>query len=94
MVISIKDVEHVAILARLDLAEREKYLYTEQLDGILDYMQKLQELNLDHILPTAHALPMQNVLREDKTHPSIERSEVLQNAPQQERGQFKVPKIV
>jgi len=94
MVISIKDVEHVALLARLDLAEEEKHLYTEQLNAILDYIGKLQELNTDDISPTAHVLPIHNVLREDKNRPSIDRSEVLQNAPHQEEGQFRVPKIV
>lgn len=94
MVISIKDVEHVALLARLDLAEEEKHLYTEQLNAILDYIGKLQELDTDDISPTAHVLPIHNVLREDRTHLSIDRSEVLQNAPHQEEGQFRVPKIV
>ncbi|MEL7567732.1 MAG: Asp-tRNA(Asn)/Glu-tRNA(Gln) amidotransferase subunit GatC [Dehalobacterium sp.] len=94
MAISIKDVEHVALLARLDLAEEEKQLYTEQLNAILDYIGKLQELNTDDIPPTAHVLPIHNVLREDKSRPSIERSEVLQNAPRQEEGQFRVPRIV
>ena len=94
MVISIKDVEHVALLARLDLAEDEKQLYTEQLNAILDYIGKLQELDTEDISPTAHVLPIHNVMREDVTRSSIERSEVLQNAPRQEEGQFKVPKIV
>lgn len=94
MVISLKDVEHVALLARLELAEEEKHLYTEQLNAILDYIGKLQELDTDDIPPTAHVLPIYNVLREDEVHPSMDREAVLQNAPHREEGQFRVPKIV
>lgn len=94
MGISIKDVEHVALLARLDLAEGEKQMYMGQLNSILEYMEKLQELNTDHIPPTAHVLPLHNVLREDRPRPSMDPIEVLQNAPLKEKGHFRVPKIV
>jgi aspartyl-tRNA(Asn)/glutamyl-tRNA(Gln) amidotransferase subunit C len=94
MVVSMKDVEHVALLARLELSEDEKHLYAEQLNAIIDYMGKLQELNTDDIPPTAHVLPIHNVLRKDLPRPSIDRNEALQNAPHQEKGLFKVPKIV
>lgn len=94
MAISIQDVEHVAMLARLELNEEEKHLYTEQLNAILEHMSKLQELDTTDVPPTAHILPLRNVLREDEVRPSMDREEVLQNAPNQEEGQFRVPKIV
>lgn len=94
MVISKKDVEHVALLARLELSEEEKQLYAGQLNAILDYMGKLKELDTDDIPPTAHVLPIHNVLRKDLPRPSMGRNEVLKNAPQKEQGQFKVPRIV
>lgn len=94
LTISIKDVEHVAMLARLELTEDEKHLYTEQLNAILQSMDKLQELDTTDVAPTAHVLPIENVFREDLVRPSMSRDEVLKNAPWEEDGQFRVPKIV
>jgi len=94
MGISVKDVEHVALLARLDLTEKEKLMYTEQLNAILGYMEKLQELDTKDVPPTAHVLPIHNVFRPDDVRPSMDREEVLKNAPNQEEGLFRVPKIV
>ncbi|ATW23453.1 Asp-tRNA(Asn)/Glu-tRNA(Gln) amidotransferase subunit GatC [Candidatus Formimonas warabiya] len=94
MAISLKDVEHVAMLARLELTAEEKEMYTGQLNAILEYIGKLQELDTSQIPPTAHVLPIHNVLREDQVRPSMDRAEVLQNAPYEEEGQFRVPKIV
>lgn len=98
MVIQVKitrqEVEHVALLARLELTEEEVVTYTEQLNSILDYAAMLDNLNTEEILPTAHALPLHNVLREDQVHPSLEREKVLANAPEAEEGFFKVPRIV
>lgn len=89
-----KDVEHVAALARLELSEDEKHLYTEQLNAILQSMEKLKELDTTSVPPTAHVLPIQNVFREDQVRPSMDRDAVLENAPAEENGQFRVPKIV
>lgn len=94
MNISIKDVEHVALLARLELTEEEKATYTQQLNAILHSMDKLQELDTSNVTPTAHVLPLHNVFREDVVKPSMDRDSVLQNAPWEEEGQFRVPKIV
>ncbi|MDD2497440.1 MAG: Asp-tRNA(Asn)/Glu-tRNA(Gln) amidotransferase subunit GatC [Desulfitobacteriaceae bacterium] len=94
MAISVKDVEHVALLARLELSDEEKNMYTEQLNTILGYMEKLKELDTAGVPPTAHVLPIHNVLREDVERPSMDREKVLQNAPYREDGQFRVPKIV
>lgn len=92
--ISKEDVEHVALLARLALKEEEKDLYTQQLNKILDAAKALQELNTEHVPPTAHVLPIQNVFREDKIGQHIDPKEALANAPDREENFFKVPKIV
>lgn len=92
--ISKQDVEHVALLARLELSEEEKELYTQQLNKILDAARALQEVNTDDVPPTAHVLPIQNVFREDKLGQHIDPERVLVNAPDREENYFKVPKIV
>ncbi|AEG15261.1 Aspartyl/glutamyl-tRNA(Asn/Gln) amidotransferase subunit C [Desulfofundulus kuznetsovii DSM 6115] len=92
--ITIKDVEHVALLARLELSEEEKQMYTKQLNAILEYAQMLNELNTDDIPPTAHVLPLKNVWREDEVGEHLPPEEVLANAPETEGQFFKVPRIV
>lgn len=92
--ISKQDVEHVALLARLELSEEEKELYTRQLNKILDAARALQELNTDGVPPTAHVLPIQNVFREDRVGEHIDPEKALSNAPDREENFFKVPKIV
>ncbi len=92
--ISKKDVEHVALLARLELSSEEKETFTEQLGQILEHAAKIQKLNTDKIPPTAHIAPLNNVLRDDKTDKCLSNEEALSNAPKQEDGGFVVPKIV
>ncbi|WP_072774827.1 Asp-tRNA(Asn)/Glu-tRNA(Gln) amidotransferase subunit GatC [Desulfitobacterium chlororespirans] len=94
MKISREEVEHVAFLARLALTEEELVTNTEQLNSILDYAAMLEKLNTDDIKPTAHAVPLHNVLREDQVKPSMAREKVLANAPDAQDGFFKVPRIV
>lgn len=94
MKISRQEVEHVAMLARLELSEEEVATYTEQLNSILDYAAMLDQLNTDGIAPTAYAVPLHNVIREDQVLPSFDREKVLANAPVAEDGFFKVPRIV
>lgn len=94
MRITKKDVEHVALLSRLDLTEEEKEAYTKQLNSIIDYMNKINELDTEGVEPTAHVLPIYNVMREDEVGESLDREKVLKNAPEKEDGQFKVPRIV
>ncbi|MBZ4686690.1 MAG: glutamyl-tRNA(Gln) amidotransferase, subunit [Clostridiales bacterium] len=94
MRITKKDVEHVALLSRLDLTEEEKEAYTKQLNSIIDYMNKINELDTEGVEPTAHVLPIYNVMREDEVGESLDREKVLENAPEKENGQFKVPRIV
>ena len=87
-------VEHVAMLARLGLSEEEKAIFEEQLDRILAYAEKINELDTSDVEPTSHVLPLKNVMREDKVRPSFSRDEIMMNAPEKERGFFRVPKII
>lgn len=94
MKITIETVEHVANLARLYLSEEEKKEMANTLSSILDYMDKLNELDTTDVPPTAHIIPLKNVFREDVVKESLPREEVLKNAPEKERGFFKVPRII
>jgi aspartyl-tRNA(Asn)/glutamyl-tRNA(Gln) amidotransferase subunit C len=94
MGITMQDVEHVAGLARLELTPEEKEKFTGQLNAILKYMDKLNELNTDGVEPTSHVLPLVNVMREDEPRPSWPIEQVLKNAPDEEDGQFKVPAVL
>jgi aspartyl-tRNA(Asn)/glutamyl-tRNA(Gln) amidotransferase subunit C len=88
------DISYVAHLARLELSEEEKVRFSAQLKDILVYVDKLAELDVTGVEPTAHAVPLTNVLRKDEARPSIEREKVLRNAPQQAQNLFIMPKIV
>jgi len=88
------DVEHVARLARLGLSEEEKKLFAEQLSAILTFADNLKKLNTQDVPPTAHAIPMKNVFREDKIVPCQDTSDILANAPEEETHMFRVPRIV
>ncbi|MDQ1911866.1 Asp-tRNA(Asn)/Glu-tRNA(Gln) amidotransferase subunit GatC [Paenibacillus sp. GD4] len=94
MSITIKDVEHVAALARLELSEQEKEQFTEQLNAILKYAEQLEKLDTEGVEPTSHAMPLVNVMREDESRPSYPIEKVLKNAPDEEDGQFKVPAVL
>lgn len=94
MKISRQDVEHVALLARLELTEQEIEEYTGQLNAILEYAAVLEQLDTGDVPPTAHAVPLHNVMRIDEVRPSMSQAKVLQNAPDSEDGFFRVPKIV
>ncbi|MUT68625.1 Asp-tRNA(Asn)/Glu-tRNA(Gln) amidotransferase subunit GatC [Paenibacillus sp. NEAU-GSW1] len=94
MSITLKDVEHVANLARLELTEQEKEQFTGQLNAILKYAEKLNSLDTDGVEPTSHVLPITNVMREDITRESLPIEKVLLNAPDEEDGQIKVPAVL
>ena len=89
-----KDVEHVALLSRLDLSETELDKFTGQLDAILEYIDVLNQVDTSAVEPMAHVLEIRNVMRADEVQPSLPREAALQNAPEAEDGFFKVPKIV
>ena len=92
--LSKEEIEHIAMLARLSLTEEEKELFGEQLSSILDYMEKLNELDTEHIEPTSHVLTLSNVMREDAPRDSIPREDALSNAPDRTDKFYRVPKIV
>ena len=88
------DVKYVAHLARLALTPAEEEKFGAQLKNILGYIEKLKELDVSQIEPTAHAVPLVNVFRQDVARPSIPHEDALRNAPAQANGLFIVPKIV
>ena len=94
MKISKEEVEHVALLARLKFSETEKERFTTQLNSILEYMDKLKELDTSRVEPTFHAVAQKNVFREDQVLPSSPQDLTLSNAPDGDRGFFRVPKII
>lgn len=94
MKLSRQEVEHVALLARLELTEEEICKYTEQLNSVLEHAEMLQKLDTTEIVPTAHAVELYNVMRNDEIKTSIEQEKALQNAPDSEGGFFRVPRIV
>jgi aspartyl-tRNA(Asn)/glutamyl-tRNA(Gln) amidotransferase subunit C len=88
------DVKYVAHLARLSLSPEEEQKISEQLGHILGYIEKLKEVDVTGVEPTAHAFPLVNVTRPDEIRPSISQEDALRNAPAQANGLFMVPKIV
>jgi aspartyl-tRNA(Asn)/glutamyl-tRNA(Gln) amidotransferase subunit C len=94
MKITRKDVENVALLSRLELDENNIEKLTGQMNAILDYVDMLSKVNTEGVEPTAHVLPLKNVMRADEAKPSLPRELALANAPEQEDGYFKVPKIM
>ncbi len=88
------EVEHVARLARLGLAGEDREKFSRQLNGILIYMEKLGGLDTEGVEPLAHVLPLENVLRSDKSRPGIGRDKALANAPEKKDGLFKVPPVI
>ena len=87
-------IEHVANLARLNLTENEKEKMTSEMTNIISYVDKLNELDTSNVPPTSHVKPVNNVFREDRVLKSYDREKILSNAPSQENGCFKVPKVV
>jgi len=94
MKITLQEVEHVARLARLALSEEEKEEMRSQLDRILGYIEKLDQLDTSAVEPTSHVIPMTNVFRDDALLPSLSREEALANGPDRQEGFFRVPRII
>jgi len=89
--INLKEVAH---LARLELTAEEEQKLGAQLGSILTYIEKLKEVDVSNVEPTAHAFPLVNVTRPDEVRPSLPHEEAMRNAPAQSNGLFVVPKIV
>jgi aspartyl-tRNA(Asn)/glutamyl-tRNA(Gln) amidotransferase subunit C len=94
MKITREEVEHVAHLARLNLGQEELKKMTEQLDNILSYVAKLDEIDTKNIIPTTHAFSISNAFRDDRVSDSLSQGEALANCPQQNGTCFIVPRII
>jgi aspartyl-tRNA(Asn)/glutamyl-tRNA(Gln) amidotransferase subunit C len=92
--ITIEELEHVARLARLSFSSDELSAFTGQLNDILGYVAKLEELDTGGVTPTTHALQVTNVFRQDEVKPSLPVEEAVANAPEEENGAFVVPRII
>ena len=88
------DVHYIADLARLKLTPEEERQFGAQLGQVLGYMEKLREVDVSQVEPTAHPVPMTNITRADETQPSLANDDALANAPAKANGLFLVPKIV
>jgi len=88
------DVKYVANLARIQLTAEEEQKFGAQLQHVLGYIEKLRELDVSAVEPTAHAVPLVNVTRKDDVRPSMPHEDALRNAPSKANGLFLVPKIV
>lgn len=94
MSVTKKDVEHIAELARLKFNDDELNNFTDQLNEILTYVEKLNELDTGNVRPLSHPVEGENVFREDLVKPSVKREEALKNAPESSEEFFKVPKVI
>ena len=94
MPLSMGEVEHIAELAKLALTEEEKERLQEELSAILDYAERLQQIDTSDIPPTATVLPVDTVLRPDESRPSPPREALLKNAAEQEDGQYRVDVVL
>ena len=94
MRLSQKEVEHIALLARLKLTDEERQRMTTQLNDIMGFFEQLGELDTTDVPPTSHVIPMSNVLRADVAKPSLPVEDVLENAPDRAGDTFRVPRVV
>ncbi|MEM0897888.1 MAG: Asp-tRNA(Asn)/Glu-tRNA(Gln) amidotransferase subunit GatC [Verrucomicrobiota bacterium] len=88
------DLQKLAILARIELTDDELARFAPQLEKVLGYIEKLEELDVDGIEPTAHAAPVFDVMREDVSRPGFGAEKALQNAPKRAGDQFQVAKVI
>ncbi len=88
------DIKHVAKLARLSLTDEEAKHYANQLDGILTYIDTLTRYDLDGVAPTAHAMPVYDVLRADEPRPGLTQDQALSNAPKRIADQIQIPQVI
>jgi len=94
MKITLEEVEHVARLARLEVSPAEKEELTRQMNRILQYMEKLNELDTAGVPPTSHVIDLRNAFREDLVEDSLPRDASLENAPESNGVEFVVPRII
>ncbi len=94
MAVTIKDVEHIAKLAKLQFSEEEKVKFTEKFNDILAFIEKMNELDTSKVEPLSHVIELDNVFREDVVKPSLPTEDALKNAPAKTERFFKVPKVI
>ena len=94
MSVTIRDVEHVASLAKLSFDEDEKQKLASQLNEILEYMEQLNQLDTSNVEPLSHVIELSNVFREDELKPTLTQGEALRNAPAKTEKFFRVPKVI
>ncbi len=94
MAVTLKDVEHIARLAKLEFSEAEKETFTHQLNAILAYVEQLNTLDTGTVEPLSHVIDVQNVFREDVVQPGLTPADALKNAPAKTEKFFKVPKVI
>jgi aspartyl-tRNA(Asn)/glutamyl-tRNA(Gln) amidotransferase subunit C len=94
MSVTVRDVEHVAKLARLTFSEEAMQKFTHQLNDILAYMEKLNSLDTANVEPLSHVIDLSNVMRDDAVTPSLPQETVLRNAPDRTEKFFRVPKVI
>jgi len=92
--ISEEDVKKVAKLARIHLSDEETKQHTKHLEAILEYVEKLNELDVTNVKPTSHAVSVENVYHEDIVEPSLTEKDIAQMAVDYKDGAFKVPKVI
>ena len=91
--ITIQDVEHVAKLARLEITDEEKVKFSKQLGDVLKYLEQMNEVDTTNVEPLSHVVDFNNVMREDEISYDCTKEQLMMNAPEEENGFFKVPKI-
>ncbi|MEX2115663.1 MAG: Asp-tRNA(Asn)/Glu-tRNA(Gln) amidotransferase subunit GatC [Bacteroidota bacterium] len=94
MAVTVKDVEHIAKLARLEFSEEEKKKFTHQLNQILEYVEKLNKIDTTNVEPLSQVIDLSNRFREDVVKPGLTAEEALKNAPAKTDRFFKVPKVI
>jgi aspartyl-tRNA(Asn)/glutamyl-tRNA(Gln) amidotransferase subunit C len=94
MAVTLKDVEHIAKLAKLEFTDVEKEKFTHQLNQILEYVEQMNKLDTSQVEPLSHVIELNNVFRDDEMKQSISTDEALKNAPLKTEKFFKVPKVI
>jgi aspartyl-tRNA(Asn)/glutamyl-tRNA(Gln) amidotransferase subunit C len=94
MSVTLKDVEHIATLARLEFTDEEKATFTHQLNSILAYVEQLNKLDTTSVEPLAHVIELEDAYREDVVKPGATQEDALKNAPAKTDKFFKVPKVI
>lgn len=94
MKLSQEDIKRIALLGRLEIEDDQLGKVDKILNDILSYMDMIEQVDVEGVEPTAHAVAMQNVMRDDVLQESLSNEQALSNAPEKENGYFKVPKVI